>query len=206
MSRTGRPREFDRDEALQRAMELFWAQGYEGTTLADLQKAMGGITAPSFYAAFGSKEELFREAVDLYKKTQGAPVLKALFESPTARASLEAMLQAAAESVCGQDNPSGCLMLLGGINCTSANKGIEDFLREQRAKRDKVIKQRLRQGIADGDLPSATDINALVSFYTSVADGMAIQARDGASRKALGAIVKCAMAAWDTIVQSDKDI
>src|SRR5437016_4416200 len=56
MSRTGRPREFDRDEALQRAMELFWAQGYEGATLADLQKAMGGITAPSFYAAFGSKE------------------------------------------------------------------------------------------------------------------------------------------------------
>jgi AcrR family transcriptional regulator len=206
MSRTGRPREFDRDEALQRAMGLFWAQGYEGTTLADLQKAMGGITAPSFYAAFGSKEELFREAVDLYKKTQGAPVVKALLEGPTARASLEAMLQAAAESVCGQDNPSGCLMVLGGINCTSANKGIEDFLREQRAKRDKVIKQRLRQGIADGDLPSSTDINALVSFYASIADGMAIQARDGVSRKALGGIVKCAMAAWDIVVQSDKDI
>jgi hypothetical protein len=96
--------------------------------------------------------------------------------------------------------------VLGGINCTSANKGIEDFLREQRAKRNKVIKQRLRRGIADGDLPSSTDINALVSFYTSIADGMAIRARDGASRKALRDIVKCAMAAWDTVVQSDKDI
>ena len=185
MSRIGRPREFDRDEALERAMKLFWAQGYEGTTLSDMKKAMGGITAPRFYAAFGSKEELL--------------------EGPTARASFEAMLRAAAESVCGQGNPRGCLMVLGGINCTSANKGIEDFLREQRAIREKVIRQRLRQGIADGDLPPSTAVNGLVAFYTSVADGMAIRARDGASRKALGDIVKCAMAAWDAIIQSDKD-
>ena len=108
--------------ALQRAMELFWAQGYEGTTLSDLQKAMGGI------------------------------------------------------------------------NCAPANKGIEDFLREQRAIREKVIRQRLRQGIADGDLPSSTDVNGLVAFYTGIVDGMAIRARDGASRKALGDIVKWAMA------------
>src|SRR5437762_7214529 len=102
MSQIGRPREFDRQEALERAMELFWAQGYEGTTLADLQKAMGGITAPSFYAAFGSKEALFREVVDLYKGTQGAPVLKALMQGSTSRASIEGMLRAAVENVCGQ--------------------------------------------------------------------------------------------------------
>src|SRR5882724_2067699 len=98
MSRTGRPREFDRDEALQRAMELFWAQGYEGTTLAYLQKAMGGITAPSFYAAFGSKEALFKEAVELYCKTEGAPIVKALAEAPTTRASIEGLLRAATGS------------------------------------------------------------------------------------------------------------
>jgi AcrR family transcriptional regulator len=201
MSRTGRPREFDREEALGRAMKLFWAQGYEGTTLAELQKAMGGITAPSFYAAFGSKEELFRAAVELYKKTEGAPAIKALLEGPTARASLEAMLQAAAKSVSGQNKPRGCLMTLGGINCSPANKGIEDFLREQRATRDKVIGQRLRRGIDEGDLPASTDVNALAAFYSSVADGMAIRARDGASRKSLLAIVECAMAAWDKLVQ-----
>lgn len=204
MSRTGRPREFDRGDALQRAMKLFWAQGYEGTTLSDLQLTMGGITAPSFYAAFGSKEELFREVVELYKKTQGAPVVTALLEGATARASLEAMLRAAAESVCGRSNPRGCLMVLGGINCTSANKGIEEFLREQRAAREKIIRQRLRRGITEGDLPPSTDVNGLVSFYTSIVDGMAIRAKDGASRKALRDIVKCAMAAWDAITQSEK--
>jgi AcrR family transcriptional regulator len=187
-------------------MELFWAQGYEGTTLADLQKAMGGITAPSFYAAFGSKEELFREAVEVYKKNEGAPVLKALLEGSTARASIEAMLQAATESVCGKGKPTGCLMVLGGMNCTPANKGIEDFLREQRALREKVIKQRLRQGIADGDLPSSADVNGLVSFYTSIFDGMAVRARDGASRKALSAIAEYAMAAWDAAIPTDQAV
>jgi AcrR family transcriptional regulator len=206
MSRTGRPREFDRDKALQRAMEIFWAQGYEGTTLADLQKAMGGITAPSFYAAFGSKEDLFREAIELYKNTQGVPIGRALAEGLTARASVEAMLKASVESVCGQHNPRGCMIVLSGINCVAANKGVEDFLREQRALREKFLRQRLRRGIAEGDLPASTDVSALVSFYTSILDGIAIRARDGASRKALVDIVKCAMAAWDTVVKSDKNV
>jgi AcrR family transcriptional regulator len=197
MSRTGRPREFDRQQVLHRAMELFWAQGYEATTLADLQKAMSRITAPSFYAAFGSKEALFREAVELYKQTQGAPVLEALAKAPTSRAAIEAMLRAAAESVCAQGKPRGCLMVLSAINCAAANKGVEDFLREQRALRARFTRQRLRRGVTAGDIPSGTDVHALAAFYTSIVDGLAMQARDGASRKTLNAIVDCAMAAWD---------
>jgi AcrR family transcriptional regulator len=200
MSRIGRPREFDRDEAVERATQLFWRHGYEATTLADLQQAMGGITAPSFYAAFGSKEALFREAVERYKKKQ-EPIGKALAEGPTARSSIEAMLRASADSVGGRNNPRGCMIVLSGISCSPANKGVEDFLREQRALREKGIRQRLRKGIAEGDLPSSTDINGLVSFYISILDGLAMRAKDGASRKALGDIVKFAMAAWDTVMQ-----
>ena len=204
MSRTGRPREFDRQHALQQAVELFWAQGYEGTTLADLQQAMGGITAPSFYAAFGSKEALFREVVERYKETEGAPVLKALVEGATARASIEGMLRAAVKHFCGQRSPRGCLMVLGGINCTPANKGVEDFLREQRSLRQTVIRQRLRRGVANGDAPSGVDLDAVASFYTTVVDGMAIQARDGASRKTLSGVVDGAMAAWDSLTARRK--
>src|SRR5437868_5009614 len=109
MARTGRPREFDRLQAVEQAMRLFWERGYEGTTLADLQKAMGGITPPSFYAAFGSKESLYREAVELYKNTEGAPVGRALAEGSTARASIERFLRAAAASVCQSGNPRGCM-------------------------------------------------------------------------------------------------
>jgi hypothetical protein len=111
------------------------------------------------------------------------------------------MLRAAADSVCGQTNPRGCLMVLGGINCAPANKGIEDFLRKQRTLREKVIRQRLRRGVSEGDLPKAADIHAIASFYASVVDGMAIQSRDGASRKTLHAIVDSAMAAWDSLAK-----
>jgi AcrR family transcriptional regulator len=204
MSRTGRPREFDRQDALESAMRLFWAQGYEGTTLADLQKAMGGITAPSFYAAFGSKEALFREVVELYKETQGAPVLKALMEGSTARASIEGMLHAAVEHVCGQRTPRGCLMVLGGINCTPANKGVDGFLREQRSLREKFIRQRLRRGVAEGDTPAESDLAVVASFYETVIDGITLQSRDGASRKKLTAVAGAAMAAWDSLVAPRK--
>jgi AcrR family transcriptional regulator len=196
MKPIGRPREFDRDEAVHRAMELFWKQGYEGTTLADLQKAMGGITPPSFYAAFGSKEALFREAVELYKQIEGAPIAKALAGGPTARASIEAFLRAAAEKFCQPGRPRGCMMLLSGVNCLPANKGVEDFMREQRSVRAKMIRKRLRQGVTDGDLSKKADLNALASFYTGVADVLALRARDGASRKALASIIHYAMAPW----------
>ena len=200
MARRGRPRSFDREDALRRAMEVFWALGYEGATLTGLQEAMGGITAPSFYAAFGSKEDLFREAVELYSKTLGVPMMKALAEEPTARASLEALLQAAVEAFCRPGKPRGCLLVLGAINSMPANKSVRDHLRGLRARRQKVIQERLQRGVAEGELPSSLDLGALASFYTTVVDGLAIQARDGASRKVLKFAVRCAMAAWDTVV------
>ena len=115
-------------------MEVFWALGYEGATLTGLQEAMCGITAPSFYAAFGSKEDLFREAVELYSKTLGVPMMKALAEEPTARASLEALLQAAVEAFCRPGKPRGCMLVLGAINSMPANKSVQDHLRGLRAR------------------------------------------------------------------------
>ena len=200
MAIRGRPRSFNREDALRRAMEVFWALGYEGATLTDLQKAMGGLTAPSLYAAFGSKEGLFREAVELYSKTLGLPMMKALDEGSTARGSIEALLEAAVESFCKPGAPRGCLLVLGAINSMPANKSVQDYLRGLRARRQKLIQQRLRRGVAEGELPPGLDVRAVASFYTTVVDGLAIQARDGASRKALKFAVRCAMAAWDRMV------
>ena len=200
MARRGRPRSFDREDALRRAMQVFWARGYEGATLTDLQKAMGGITAPSFYAAFGSKEELLREAVELYSRTLGAPMMKALAEGQTARAATEALLESAVEAFCKPGMPRGCMLVLSAINSTPANKSVQDYLRGLRARRQKAIQQRLQRGVADSELPSRLDLSTLASFCTTVVDGLAIQARDGASRKALRFAVRCAMAAWDAVV------
>ena len=197
MARLGRPREFDRDKALEKAMDLFWKQGYEGTTLAELQKAMGGITAPSFYAAFGSKEKLFREAVALYNQVEGTPMIKVLSEGTTARASIESWLRAAAESFCRPDKPRGCLVVLSAVNCMPGNQEIAHFMCDQRSNREKFLRQRLRRGVVEGDLKKGTDINSLASFYSTLVDGLALRANDGASRKTLIAIVERAMAAWD---------
>ena len=197
-ARVGRPRGFDREEALSRAMEVFWAKGHEATTLTELQRVMG-INAPSFYAAFGSKDELFREVVELYGRTEGVPVAQALQGGDTARASIEGVLRAAATAFSQPGKPRGCIVALGVATCSDTTTEIADFMRGQRANRHAVIEQRLRQGIADGDLSPSFDVRATASFYTTIIDGIAVEARDGASRKALQRIVDYAMAAWDGI-------
>jgi AcrR family transcriptional regulator len=134
MAKRGRPLTFDREETLHRAMELFWARGFEGATLEDLQAAMGGISPPSFYNAFGSKEQLFKEAADLYLATVGEPTLRALEGSRTAREGLESMLRLTAEFVSRPGKSHGCLLVLGATNCTPANKGAQDYLRAIRRR------------------------------------------------------------------------
>jgi len=202
MARRGRPRSFNREDALAQAMEVFWELGYEGATLTDLQHAMGGITAPSFYAAFGSKEELFRQAVELYSRTLGAPMMQALAEKPTARAAIQALLDTAVESFLKPGKPRGCMLVLAAINGTPSNKSVQDYLHGLRARRRKVIERRLERGVAEGELPAGVDTAALASFVTTVIDGLAIQARDGATRKTVRFAVSCAMAAWSQLSNS----
>ena len=183
-------------------MQVFWALGYEGATLNELQEAMGGITPPSFYAAFGSKEELFREAVELYSRTLGAPMMRALEEGATARTSIEALLDAAVESFCKPGLPRGCFLVFGAINNVPANKNLQNYVRALRVRRQKVIQKRLQRAVDEGELPVDLDLVALAAFYTTVIDGLAIQARDGVSLKALNFAAQCAMAAWDPVVQA----
>ncbi|MBV9733767.1 MAG: TetR/AcrR family transcriptional regulator [Verrucomicrobia bacterium] len=199
MTQRGRPRTFDRQTALRQAMQVFWALGYEGATLNELQAAMGGIAPPSFYAAFGSKEELFREAVELYSRTLGAPMMKALEEGLTARASIEALLEAAVESFCKPGLPRGCFLVFGAFNRVPANKNVEDYVRGLRVRRQKAIQKRLQRGVEEGELPKTLDLPAMAAFYTTVIDGLAIQARDGVPQKALRFSVNCSMAAWEPV-------
>ncbi|UGT63462.1 TetR/AcrR family transcriptional regulator [Nocardia asteroides] len=127
MQARGRPRAFERAAALNRAREVFWEHGYEGTSLADLTTAMG-IASPSLYAAFGSKEALFREAVELYGATYGGYTERALREEPTARASIEAMLRDNAAAYTAPELPHGCMIVLAGSTYTTRNTAVRDFL------------------------------------------------------------------------------
>jgi AcrR family transcriptional regulator len=196
MAERGRPRSFERTAALRRAMEVFWAKGYDGASLADLTAAMG-IASPSLYAAFGSKEALFREAVALYGATEGTEIWTALPETPSARAAIERFLQASAVSFTRPDRPAGCLMVLGALLANDANAKVCRELRASRAGNVAALRERLDRAIAEGELPKNLDCEAIATFYATVQQGMSIQARDGASRETLLAVAACAMAAWD---------
>jgi AcrR family transcriptional regulator len=183
-------------------MMLFWGRGYEGTTLEDLQAAMGDITATSLYHAFGSKEALFRQAVDAYQRTVGGPALVALQESATAEESLRQMLRLTAESFSRPGQPHGCLLVLGATKCTPANTGAQDYLQTIRRQAPTVIKRRLKRALDEGELPASTDIDAISSFYATVIHGLAVRAGDGATRKALIAAVDAAMTAWPALISA----
>jgi AcrR family transcriptional regulator len=181
-------------------MEVFWQRGYEGASLSDLTAAMG-INSPSLYAAFGCKEELFREAVALYDALEGEATARALHEEPTARAAVEAMLRGNADAYACPEKPSGCMIVLAATTCTPENDSVREYLAECRRSGQDALQRRLERGIADGDLPPGADTAALAAYYTAVLQGLSIQARDGASREILGAIVDCAMAAWDELTK-----
>jgi AcrR family transcriptional regulator len=203
MAGRGRPRAFDRDAALRKAMEVFWARGYEGTAISDLTRAMG-ISSPSLYACFGCKEALFREAVELYGRVEGRATARALTEQPTARAAVEAMLRGNAETYANPRKPPGCMIVLSAMSGSPDSDEVRAFLSRTRTEAQEKLRQRLERGVAEGDLPKGADTAAIAAFYTTVLNGLSIQARDGASRKTLRGIVDAAMAAWDGLATAGK--
>jgi len=203
MAARGRPRTFDPDVALRQALDLFWERGYEGTSLNDLAEAMG-IASASIYACFGSKQELFRKVMALYGRTSGEPPRRALREEPTARAAIHAMLRATADEITRPDAPHYCMLVLAAPTGTVENHEVREFLADRRRDQFATIEDRLARGVTDGDLTAPPA--GLARYYTTVVQGLSIQARDGATRAELETIITCAMAAWDTLASAPSDV
>ncbi|AZW11574.1 TetR/AcrR family transcriptional regulator [Bordetella bronchiseptica] len=191
----GRPRAFDRDAALLAAMRTFWTQGYEGTSIQDLVQAMG-VNKPSLYATFGCKEEIFREAIELYDRVEGRATSQSLAQARTAREAVETMLRANARAYAVAEGPRGCMIVLSSLLGAPENARVRAYLADNRLAGETLLKDRLAQGIAQGDLAPTADIAQLAAFYTTVLEGLSIQARDGAGADKLGMIIDAAMLAW----------
>lgn len=203
MAGRGRPRAFDRDTALRRAMEIFWSKGYAGASIAELTEAMG-INSPSLYAAFGTKEELFEQAVDLYGRTEGVALWEHLPSMPSAKQAIRALLRAAADSYADPANPPGCLVVLGAIVGGDAEDSVAAGLAERRAHSLDLVIRRLQQDVRAGLLPKSLDCRAVATFYMTVQQGMSLQARDNQDHAALLATAEAAMLAWDGLVAMPK--
>jgi AcrR family transcriptional regulator len=189
----GRPRSFDRDKALERAMHVFWRQGYEATSLNDLTRAMR-INPPSLYAAFGDKEHLYLEALERYQRSRLESMAKWLDEEPTAKAAVGRLLTEAAALLVRSGAPRGSMLVLAAMNCSDA--ALQSELAQRRASGRAILKARIDRGVREGELPPDTDTAALTDFYITVFEGMSVQARDGATRQSLLATAKTAMRAW----------
>jgi AcrR family transcriptional regulator len=195
MAVIGRPREFDRDAALQAAMLVFWRKGFLAASMNDLCDAMG-IRSPSLYAAFGSKESLYLEATEHYVKTVRPSVWDRLWDEGTARTCIENFLLAAAKGLLEYgEKPSGCMVTLAVIG-EACPEAISNAITKARLDGLALLRSRLNAALADGELPHSTDIGHLSRFYLSVFQGMAIQARDGATRAELEGMAGIATAAW----------
>lgn len=189
----GRPRAFDRDEALSRAMETFWWLGYEGASIADLTAAMG-ITPQSLYAAFGSKADLYREALERYRATVGAFTARALAEEPDVVEAFARVLRDSAREFCRADRPQGCMISTASLACASENEPIVRHAAGLRSATLEAFRSRIERGITDGDLRAGTDAARLARYLGAIIQGMSVQARDGASAEDLAGIAELAIA------------
>lgn len=188
----GRPRSFDRDEALRRATEVFWERGYETASISELTTAMG-IRPPSLYAAFGDKRALFDEVVAGYQAVN-EPVVVEAFAAPTAREGMERLLHRLADDYTDPSHPPGCLVISAAVNV--ADHGVRDSLRADRNANKAAIAERIAEDVRTGLLPDDVDPRELATFYAAVVQGMSTQACDGASREQLHGIAARAMRAW----------
>ena len=192
--RTGRPLSFNRDAVLRQAMLTFWRHGYETTSVAELTAAMG-VSAPSLYAAFGDKKQLFLEAMRLYAGDP-ADMERAIADAPTAHEAFFFILTASSEIYTGDATPRGCLLASATASGSAAAADVQDAVADVRRGIEVCLRVRIERDIKDGVLPPGTQAAPLAGLVLAVTQGMSVLARDGASRTSLLAVVEAALRAW----------
>jgi AcrR family transcriptional regulator len=187
----GRPRGFCEEAALEAAMRVFWAKGYEGATLSDLTEAMG-INRSSMYTTFGDKEALFRLAITRYAEGPASYVRKALKE-PTGRAVVEALLRGALELLADSSHPRGCLSVQGALACGSGAEAAKQAMIEWRKQGEADIQRRLQQARKEGDFPKHVNPGDLARYVSTLLTGLGVQATNGATKADMTRVVEMAL-------------
>ncbi|MBY3035905.1 TetR/AcrR family transcriptional regulator [Rhizobium leguminosarum] len=190
--RRGRPPAFDRETVLSAARETFWAHGYEGASIADLTAAMG-ITPQSLYAAFNSKADLYRAALEQYRGL-GSDTFSALGEPIDTVSAFERIMRGSAAIFSAPEHPKGCMISTAVLNCASENEVIADHVAAMRRRSLDAFAARIERGIREGDMKPETNPRALARFLGAIIQGMSVQARDGASLEELLDIAVLAIA------------
>ena len=190
----GRPRNFDKAEALDAALKLFWKHGYEGTSMAMLTESIG-VNVASLYAAFGNKESLFVQCVERYSELNGDLYHESL-KKKTARDVARSILEKEVELVTRRGTPDGCLMIQGALTTSPDAERVRQMMVQMRAMAERWMANRFRQAVDEGDLPSDADPAALACYLMTLNSGLAVQAKSGVGKKQLLKVVELAMRGW----------
>jgi AcrR family transcriptional regulator len=200
MAERGRPRCYERTEALEQAMKVFWQHGYEGSSISELTQAMG-INSPTLYAAFTSKEALYKEAVGHYEETIGSGSAAILASAANARDGVEALLLYCAKSVADPVTPLGCMVALSATHCASGNESVGEFMVGRREYYRQILQDFLTQAQTRGELPASTDTVGLCHFYDGIRAALSMKAHDGVKAEELGSMIMWAMRAWPSYLE-----
>ena len=197
MLERGRPRGFDPDQALDRALEVFWRDGFQGASLSTLTTAMG-INKPSLYAAFGDKEALYLKALRRYAERESACSFRAMQDEPDARRAIDTLLNSIVRLLTDRSKPGGCFVVTGSADCGTGGtpEAVQEALRQELHAGESAIRQRLKRARDEAQLPRDADLSGLAAYFAAVISGLSVQARGGASRAKLGSAVRFAMQAW----------
>jgi AcrR family transcriptional regulator len=193
-AKPGRPRAFDADEALEKAMVVFWEQGYEGASLTDLTEAMG-IARKSMYAAFGNKEELFRKVLQRYLEGPASYILESL-QAPTAREVAEEYLSGAVRASTRPGYPAGCLGVQGALAAGATGQIARDTLVEWRVMVRAHLRHRFQRAVDEGDLPTDADPEQIARYVTTIGHGLTVEAAGDATREDLQRVAHAALRDW----------
>ena len=202
MARTGRPRGFDKGDAINQAMQVFWAHGYESASLAQLKAAMGNLSTASFYAAFGSKEGLFREVLETYLASHGQALASLRDTTLPPREAIEQAFRLSARMQTDPAHPTGCLMVLSLNTSSPENQHIQARLARERERNRRSLQACVERALAAGELRTGTDAKALAEVFNTFLLGISLQARDGVSLASLETAISQLLGIWDAQASS----
>lgn len=194
-AKRGRPMCFDEQEALHKAMLLFWQYGYEATSISDLTKALG-LTPPSLYRSFGDKAQLFQRCLEYYLAHEACAIDRIFAEAKTAKVAMELFLYENIKQLVQDNKPKGCMLLVSTMNCSEQHVDLQNDIELKRLRIKEKIYQRLLQGQQAGEIAPHVSIQEMTDYYTTVMQGMTFQARDGVGAEQLNQVAAHAMKSW----------
>ena len=195
IKKRGRPKCFDESKALQQATLMFWENGYEATSIGDLTKTLG-ITAPSLYSSFGDKAQLFQKCLDYYQQNESCDMDIIFQNAPNIQSGLMTYLKISLENILQSDKPKGCMFVLSTINCSEVNKQLQLKISKHRQLKKEKLVHFLKQAQLNQELRKDADITTLATYYSTLLQGMSIQARDGVTHDELEQVIELATLAW----------